>query len=169
MSRRTARKNAFLALYQSDVTGKPVAEILDRWRAYRGEIEGYAERLAHGVEAEKETLDAVLGEASVGWPVHRMSAIDRTILRVALYEALRVEDVPAEVATSEAMELTKGFSSDEAPQFVGGVLRGAREAGLGDTGDFDAEEADAGDADAGYADTGEVDTGYADRRQVGYG
>ncbi len=132
MSRRTARKNAFLVLYQSDVAGRPIGPILDRWRSYRGEIEGYAEELARGVEREKEALDARLGEVAVDWPVHRMSAIDRSILRLALYEMLYVEDVPAEVAVKEAIELAKGFSSDEAPQFVGGVLRGAKEAVFGD-------------------------------------
>ena len=128
MSRRTARKNAFLALYQSDVTGQPITPILARWRSYRGELEGYAEELARGVEEEREALDARLSEVAVGWPVHRMSVIDRTILRLALYEMLYVKDVPAEVAVKEAIELAKGFSGDEAPQFVGGVLRGAREA-----------------------------------------
>jgi N utilization substance protein B len=133
-SRRTARKNAFLALYQSDVTGRPVSQILDRWRSYRGELDRYAERLTLGVESERGALDERLGEVSVGWPVHRMSAIDRTVLRLALYEMLHVEDVPAEVAVGEAVELAKGFSGDEAPQFVGGVLRGAKEAWLsGDT------------------------------------
>jgi transcription antitermination protein NusB len=127
LSRRTARKNAFLALYQSDVSERPIGPILDRWRSYRGELGGYAEELARGVEREKEALDARLGETAVGWPVHRMSAVDRSILRLALYEMLYVEDVPAEVAVKEAIELAKGFSSDEAPQFVGGVLRGARE------------------------------------------
>ena len=131
MSRRTARKNAFLALYQSDVNEQPIAPILDRWRSYRGELEGYAEELARGVEEEREALDARLNEVAVGWPVHRMSAVDRTVLRLALYEMLYIDDVPAEVAMGEAIELAKGFSSDEAPQFVGGVLRGAREAGLG--------------------------------------
>ncbi len=131
MSRRTARKNAFLALYQSDVAGWPIAPILDRWRSYRGELEGYAEELARGVEREQEALDTRLGEAAVDWPVYRMSAVDRTILRLALYEMLHVEDVPAEVAVKEAIELAKGFSSEEAPQFVGGVLRGAREAAYG--------------------------------------
>ena len=131
MSRRTARKNAFLALYQSDVSERHIGPILDRWRSYRGELEGYAEELARGVEREKEALDARLGETAVGWPVHRMSAVDRSILRLALYEMLYVEDVPAEVAVKEAIELAKGFSSDEAPQFVGGVLRGAKEAIFG--------------------------------------
>ncbi len=131
MSRRTARKNAFLALYQSDVTGRPIGAILGRWRSYRGDLEEHAQELARGVEKERKALDAALGEVAVGWPVHRMSAVDRTILRLALYEMLYVEDVPAEVAVKEAIELAKGFSSDEAPQFVGGVLRGAREAILG--------------------------------------
>jgi N utilization substance protein B len=127
-SRRTARKNAFLALYQSDVTERPAGEILRRWRSYRGELDSYAERLVRGVESRRGALDKRLSEASVGWPVHRMSAIDRTILRLALYELLHVEDVPAEVAVGEAFELARGFSGDEAPQFVGGVLRGAKEA-----------------------------------------
>jgi transcription antitermination protein NusB len=129
-SRRTARKNAFLALYQSDVACRPANEVLDRWRSYRGALDPYAERLVRGVESERDALDGRLGEVSVGWPVHRMSAIDRTILRLALYEMLQVEDVPAEVAVNEAVELARGFSGDEAPQFVGGVLRGAKVAWL---------------------------------------
>jgi N utilization substance protein B len=134
VSRRTARKHAFITLYQSDVTGQPIDPILNRWRSYRGELEEYAEKLSRGVEREKEALDELLGEVAVGWPVHRMSVVDRTILRLALYEMLYVEDVPAEVAVNEAIELAKGFSGDEAPHFVGGVLRGAREAFLGGTG-----------------------------------
>jgi N utilization substance protein B len=131
VSRRTARKHAFLTLYQSDITGLPIDPILDRWRSYRGNLEEYALVLSHGVEREQEALDELLGDVAVGWPVHRMSAIDRTILRLALYEMLYVEDVPAEVAVNEAIELAKGFSSDEAPHFVGGVLRGAAGLALG--------------------------------------
>ncbi len=131
--RRTARKNAFLVLYQRDVTERPLNEILKRWRSYRGELDEFASALVRGVDREREALDMRLGEVAVGWPVYRMSAVDRTILRLALYEMLHVEDVPAEVAVGEAMELAKGFSSDEAPQFVGGVLRGAKEAWLGET------------------------------------
>ena len=131
--RRTARKNAFLVLYQRDVTERPTDEMLERWRSYRGELDDFALALVRGVEREREALDERLGEVAVGWPVHRMSAVDRTILRLALYEMLHVEDVPAEVAVGEAVELAKGFSSDESPQFVGGVLRGAKEAWLGET------------------------------------
>ena len=125
-SRRTARKNAFITLYQSDVTDRPVEDVLNRWRSYRGEVDAYMARLVRGVEGHKKDLDERIGDAAVGWKVGRMSAIDRNIMRLALYEMLHVEDVPPEVAVNEAMELAKGFSSEEAPQFVGGVLRGAR-------------------------------------------
>jgi N utilization substance protein B len=125
LSRRTARKQAFLNLYQSDVNDCPLGPTLKRWREYRGDLQEYAVSLARGVEQEQEQLDALLSEVSVGWPVHRMSAVDRTILRLALYEMLFVDDVPPEVAVNEAVELAKGFSGDTAPSFVGGVLRGA--------------------------------------------
>ena len=125
MSRRRARKQAFLVLYQSDVNESPVEATFERWRSYRGELEEYAVRLARGVEREREELDALLSEVSVGWPVHRMSAVDRNILRIALFEMRHADDVPPDVAVSEAVELAKGFSGEEAPAFVGGVLRGA--------------------------------------------
>lgn len=125
MSRRKARKQAFLVLFQSDVNESPVSPIVERWRSYRGDFDEYALRLVRGVEAEKNDLDARLTEVSVGWPVHRMSAVDRTILRLALYEMLHVDDVPPEVAVNEATELARGFSGEESPAFVSGVLRGA--------------------------------------------
>ena len=135
MSRRTARKQAFLTLYQSDVNEVPVEESFRRWRSYRGELDEYATALARGVEREREDLDELLSEVSVGWPVPRMSVVDRTILRLALYEMLHVGDVPPDVAVNEAVELAKGFSSDEAPAFVGGVLRGAETRAFGDADD----------------------------------
>jgi transcription antitermination protein NusB len=134
LSRRRARKQAFLVLYQSDINGSLVGSTFERWRSHRGDLEDYAVRLARGVEREKEDLDALLSEVSVGWPVHRMSAVDRTILRLALYEMLFVEDVPPEVAVSEAVELAKGFSREEALAFVGGVLRGAEGKAYGKVG-----------------------------------
>lgn len=98
--------------------------IIGRWRECRGEMDDYAVNLALGVEREREELDGRLAEASTDWPVGRMSAVDRTILRLSLYEMLHSVDVPPEVAVSEAVELAKGFSGEEAPAFVGGVLRG---------------------------------------------
>lgn len=112
-------------LYQSDATAKPHGATVARWREYRGEPEPYAVKVVRGVEKEREALDALLSEVSQGWPVHRMSAVDRSILRLGLFEMIHSDDVPPEVAVGEAVELAKGFSGEEAPQFVGGVLRGA--------------------------------------------
>ncbi len=125
MSRRRGRKQAFLALFQGDINDVSVRTVEERWVSYRGEFVEYARRLAYGVEGESYDLDARLEEVSVGWPVHRMNAVDRTILRLALYEMLYVEDVPADVAINEAVELATGFSGEESPVFVAGVLRGA--------------------------------------------
>jgi transcription antitermination protein NusB len=125
LSRRTARKQAFLALYQGDVTGKPLGATVARWREYRGEMDAYAVQLVRGVDAEMEKLDGLLEQVSEGWPVHRMSAVDRSILRLGLFEMIHSDDVPPEVAVGEAVELARGFSGDDAPAFVGGVLRGA--------------------------------------------
>lgn len=132
MSRRTARKQAFLSLYQSDINESPIDSILKRWRSYRGELDPYAVELTHGVERECEELDARLSEVSKGWPVHRMSAVDRSILRLAVYEMLYVDDVPPEVAVNEAVELATGFSGEDSPVFVGGVLRGVAGRVLGE-------------------------------------
>jgi N utilization substance protein B len=101
-------------------------DALDRWSAYRGDPDAYAIRLVRGVERERGELDRILSEVSVGWPVHRMNVVDRTIMRLALFEMLRVEDVPWEVAINEAVEIATGFSGDESPSFVAGVLRGAQ-------------------------------------------
>lgn len=131
VSRRRGRKQAFFALFQGDVNDMSVGTVIERWTYYRGEFVDYARRLVSGVEDEIDDLDARLEEVSVGWPVHRMSAVDRTILRLALYEMLHVEDVPSDVAINEAVELAKGFSSEEAPVFVSGVLRGAENQILG--------------------------------------
>ena len=127
LSRRSARKQAFLALFQSDLNARPVDDIIQAWLSYRGTLDEYAFTVVRGVENDREALDAILEEVSEGWPVHRMSTVDRTILRIALYEMLNVDDVPPEVAMNEAIELAVGFSSEESPAFVGGVLRGAAE------------------------------------------
>lgn len=128
--RRTERKQAFHLLYQRDVTGRPLGQVVENWLSYTGDLvddtlREYALDVARGVEEEREELDELLSEVSLGWPLHRMNAVDRTVLRLALYEMLHVEDVPPDVAINEAVELARGFSGEEAPAFVGGVLRGA--------------------------------------------
>jgi N utilization substance protein B len=79
-------------------------------------------RLVEGVVAHQPEIDALLADVAVGWTLDRMPAVDRNLLRIGAYEILHVEDVPAEVAISEAVALAQDLSTDESAGFVNGVL-----------------------------------------------
>jgi transcription antitermination protein NusB len=113
--RRAARRAALVVLYQWDVTGQPLASL------YEGELDPYTRELAEGVAAEAESLDATIGEASSAWPPERLGALERNILRIALYELDR-DEVPLEVAIDEAVRLARRYSSDDAAKLVNGIL-----------------------------------------------
>ena len=73
--------------------------------------------------AEKlEEIDGVLSEAASGWKLNRMSKVDLTILRLAVFEMRFDEDIPVKVAINEAVEMAKRFGGDESPSFINGVL-----------------------------------------------
>jgi transcription antitermination protein NusB len=113
--RRVARRTAVFLLYQWDVTGKPLTSL------YEGEIDEYARELAEGVAARAAELDERITAASEGWAADRLGAVERNVLRVAIYE-LDTGSVPPEVAINEAVELAKRYASDEAAKLVNGIL-----------------------------------------------
>jgi N utilization substance protein B len=113
--RRTARRTAVFLLYQWDLTGEPLASL------YEGEIDEYARSLADGVAARAPELDERITTATEGWTADRLGAVERNVLRVAIYE-LETESVPPEVAINEAVELAKRYASDEAGKLVNGIL-----------------------------------------------
>jgi N utilization substance protein B len=121
-SRKAARRDALFVLYQWDVTGKPLASL------HEGELDPYAQELADGVAAGASELDARIDEASSEWSADRLGALERNILRIALWELDR-DEVPLEVAIDEAVSLAKRYASEEAARLVNGILgRVAREA-----------------------------------------
>jgi transcription antitermination protein NusB len=121
-SRKEARRAAVFMLFQWDVTGKPLGSL------YEGDVDPFSRELAEGVAAHAEELDGRLTAAATGWPADRLGAVERSILRVALYELDRGEP-PKEVVIDEAVRLTKRYASDEAARLVNGILgRIAREA-----------------------------------------
>jgi N utilization substance protein B len=67
-------------------------------------------------------LDQLISEAAVNWRMPRIAAIDRNLLRLAVYEMMEVVDVPAQVAINEAVEIAKRFAGDDSPKFINGVL-----------------------------------------------
>ncbi|MEO8291430.1 MAG: transcription antitermination factor NusB [Gaiellaceae bacterium] len=113
--RRAARRAALFVLYQSDVTGEPLASL------YEGKLEPYTQELAEGVSSEAQALDAKIGEASSDWSVERLGALERNILRIALFELER-DEVPVPVAIDEAVRLARRYASDDAGRLVNGIL-----------------------------------------------
>lgn len=129
-SRRDARRTAIDILYQADVTGEAPDLVLTGWGEAGRVIPPFAVELVNGVAEYQPEIDLLLEEHADGWTVARMTALDRTILRVGVQELLHRPDVPASAAISEAVEATAELSSDESRRFVNGVLgRIARELG----------------------------------------
>ncbi len=134
-SRRRAREFALQALYQSDLTGASVAGALNHlWSglvdgeglggvrpAESEEIE-FAQRLAMGVEQQRDAIDKVLEEASANWRLPRMPVVDRNILRLAAFELMECQDIPANVSINEAVELAKTYGTGESRAFVNGIV-----------------------------------------------
>jgi N utilization substance protein B len=121
--RRAARRTALFLLYQWDLTGKPLASL------YEGEIDQFALETAHAVSERASELDGRLNEALEDWTADRLGALERNILRIAVYE-IEGQTVPIEVAINEAIELAKRYTTDEAARLVNGALgKIAREGG----------------------------------------
>ena len=129
--RRAARRLALDVLYQADVTGAAPADVLRSWQDAGREVPDYAREIVAGVERDGAAIDAELGAHSEDWTVPRMATVDRTILRVAVYE-LRA-GVPAPVAISEAVEAAKELSTEASGRFVNGVLGRIARGGVEET------------------------------------
>jgi N utilization substance protein B len=122
VSRKSARRDALFVLYQWDVTGTPLASL------HEGELDPYAQELVEGVSGEAAELDARINDASSDWSADRLGALERNVLRIALWELER-GDVPLEAAIDEAVSLAKRYSSEDAGRLVNGILgRVVREA-----------------------------------------
>ena len=125
MRRSDQRRAAVIALYQHDVTDRPLGEVLPR------DVSAFTRELAEGTRAEMDELDALIERHAVGWTLDRIAPLERSILRVALHEMRSREDVPAEVAIDEAIEAAKELCSAEAPKFVNGILGAAQRERVG--------------------------------------
>lgn len=122
--RHRSRRQALQLLYQREVTGTSVSQILAE-RSYSiedGEPDEFCRELATGVERTIEQLDETIGRISEHWVVSRMPLVDRNILRLATFELLFEGDVPPSVAINEAVELAKAYGGDDSSKFVNGVL-----------------------------------------------
>lgn len=127
-ARSKARKRALDVLFECEARGLPLGSTVDdRRRAAATDprvppMPEYSLVLIDGVAAEQQRIDALLSTYSQGWPLDRMPAVDRTILRLATYEILSRDEVPDAVAVSEAVRLAQELSTAESPTFINGLL-----------------------------------------------
>ncbi|HZA89914.1 MAG TPA: transcription antitermination factor NusB [Solirubrobacterales bacterium] len=125
MRRSEQRRDAVFALYQREVTGRPLDEMLAGAKPFTRE-------LATGTEERRAELDEAIASHAEGWTVDRIAPLERSIMRVALYEAAYRDDVPTEVALDEAVDLAREYCGADAPGFVNGVLGAAVRAAAGE-------------------------------------
>lgn len=123
--RTRARSLALQVLYEVDVANHPPADIY-RLRLEDNplpdELSDFARQIIFGVLPLTTTLDQIIAKYAPEWPLDQIAAIDRNILRMALWEFAVYHDTPIKVAINEAVELAKHYGSDSAPRFINGVL-----------------------------------------------
>ena len=123
MRRSDQRRDAAFALYQREVAGRPLDQLLDGAKPFTRE-------LAQGVQQHRAELDATIARLAEGWTIDRIAPLERNIMRVALYEIEYREDVPTEVAIDEAVGFAKRYCGADAPGFVNGILGVAAREGV---------------------------------------
>lgn len=125
MTRRESRELAFILLFEKTFTQRSVWDILqDAGEARDIEKDAFAVSLAEGTEARAADIDDVISRYSKNWNTNRLSRVALSLLRLAVYEMLFVEDIPVSVSINEAVELAKKYGGDDDPSFINGVLGG---------------------------------------------
>jgi N utilization substance protein B len=117
--RSEARERAMGLLYEAQAKGSSAADVL---AALPVDPDPLAVLLVEGVEAQREEVDALLGEHARGWTIERMPVLDRTVMEIATFELLSRPEVPTAVVLDEAVELAKRYGTDDSGRFVNGVL-----------------------------------------------
>ncbi len=124
MQRKTARENTFLLLFESVFKNDETAEeIFSKAAEIRSlEYDDYVKNVFFGATANVNVIDSAMEEHLVGWKKERISPVSRAILRLAGYEIMFMDDIPAKVSINEAVELSKKYDDEKAYSFVNGVL-----------------------------------------------
>lgn len=132
-TRRLARECALQMLYQIEIAGTRFEVARDHyWKEQPQEtaIMNFANQLAEGVLGQQALIDTLIEQYSMNWKLTRMVAVDKNILRLAVYELKNCSDIPLKVTLNEAIEIAKKFGTEDSSAFINGVLdKIARELG----------------------------------------
>ena len=122
MKRSEARQKAFQALFQLDSTELSIEEAIGHVLEEEQESDAYLNKLVRGTTENLVEIDAALEQNLENWTLSRLPKIERTVLRLAVYELLHEEDTPNRVVMNEAIELCKTYGDEKSSKFVNGVL-----------------------------------------------
>ncbi|MFH1830193.1 MAG: transcription antitermination factor NusB [Pseudomonadota bacterium] len=123
--RRKARESALQMLYQLDMSGQDLNDAMASSGALANldaEVRQFAQQLVNGVVGDLAEIDKLIAAHSTNWKISRMAAVDKNILRMAVYELKNFSDIPIKVTINEAVEIAKRFGSGESGAFVNGIL-----------------------------------------------
>jgi transcription antitermination factor NusB len=124
--RTRSRELALQVLYQFDARGSDAVEQMDHFlqseEVDEAEVHEFTRKLVKGTIEARDSIDEMLSAAAENWKLHRMAIVDRNILRMAVYEMLHIEEIPAKVSINEAIELGKRYSTKQSGSFINGIL-----------------------------------------------
>jgi transcription antitermination factor NusB len=124
--RTRARELALQLLYQLDARGEDAWDLVDptlqREEPGADDVHEFARELVQGSMDKRDEIDVLLKAAAQNWQLHRMALVDRNILRMAVFEMMNLDSVPAKVTINEAIELGKRFSTKQSGSFINGIL-----------------------------------------------
>ena len=122
-TRSKSRKAALDLLYEADIRGRSASDLLStRLSDEETYIREYTAQLLEGIATYRRKIDELIILHAQGWDMDRMPAVDRNILRIAIYELLWNKEIPEKVAINEALELAKVLSTDDSVSYINGVL-----------------------------------------------
>ncbi len=128
-SRRQSRVVAMQMLYQIHLNAEPVQLVIKQFwlnRDISADLRPFAKQLIEGTTSNLEAIDAELQVTSKNWKLHRMPIVDLSILRLATYEILYIDEIDAATSINEAVELAKSYSTPNSPKFINGILDNIR-------------------------------------------
>lgn len=123
MTRKEAREETFILIFEKEFNNDSLEEVLDLAVQVRDITpDDYIKNTFFGVFSCIDELDAIIEECAVGWSIKRISKTALAVLRLAIYEIKRIDDIPVSVSINEAVELCKKYATKEDASFVNGIL-----------------------------------------------
>ncbi len=121
MNRHTAREKAFKILFQIDINDNEPQKAMETFLETT-EFDAFLTTLVQGVATEKSKIDNIISGSLENWTLERVASVEKTILRIAVYEMNYLDDIPVNVSMNEAVELSNNYGDEKSGKFVNGVL-----------------------------------------------